>query len=415
MLLPVFAALVAVGCGGDASAESGPVQIGITANRDPTGTWDKIYAECNRKAKGRYVIEPVILPPSVDAQREQVIRRLAGRDESLDLLMLDVMWTGEFAEAKWILDLTERVEPMKGNFVPAAIDTARYADKYWGVPMYVETAMLYYRKDLVKKLPTSWEDMVRIANEVTKQHPDMAGFLWQANQYEGLTVDAMEFILAANGSVLNEDYTEATLDENDGATHAFTFMRKLIEDGTTPRSVTTFQEEESRQAFQQGKGVFLRNWPYVYSLAGQGDSKIKGKYETMPLPPFEGRRAASVLGGRNVAISRYSDGPEEAWDAIMCLSGEESARLRLLNKGDAPALDKLYGDRQLREKTPWLDTMRKSLDNAYNRPNSPYYNDVTIALQRTAHEVVSGKISPEEGVKKADRAIQLAVEGNGEI
>jgi multiple sugar transport system substrate-binding protein len=413
--LAVVMSALAAGCGSSASGAEGVPQIGFTTGRDPTGINEQVIANCNKQANGRYRIEAIYNPPTVDAQREQLIRRLAGKDPSLDVLAIDVIWTAEFSEARWIFDLTDQIAPVKNTFVPAALQTAEWKGKYWAVPVGTNVAVLYYRTDLVKEPPTTWEEMVRMAKEVQRSNPGMAGFLWQANQYEGLTVDAMEFIYAANGKVLSDDGTKSLLADGDGAVHAFTFMRSLFADGVSPRQVLTFQEEESRQMFQQGKAVFLRNWPYVYSLASGPDSKIKGKFDVVPLPAFDGRQTAGVLGGVNYAISRFSDHPKLAWEALQCLSSPEHNKLKMIAKGELSALEATYKDPEVIAKIPFTKVARTALDSAYARPATPYYNDLTTAINRNANNVAAGRLSPEEGVRKAHRSIQLAIDGKGEI
>ncbi len=69
--------------------------------------FDKIIAECNKAADGKYTIVGNLLPSDADSQREQLVRRLAANDKGMDLIGMDVTWTAEFAEAKWIRALTD--------------------------------------------------------------------------------------------------------------------------------------------------------------------------------------------------------------------------------------------------------------------------------------------------------------------
>ena len=417
LLISVVAgsSLIATGCGGSAKGAEGVPQIGFTVGRDPTRIGERVIAECNRQAHGRYRIEAIYNPPTVDGQREQLIRRLAGKDPSLDVLGLDVIWTAEFSEANWIYDLTDQIEPIKDQFVPATLESVKWKNKYWALPVGTNVAVLYYRTDIIKTPPKTWEELVQQARSAMKEHPEMAGFLWQANQYEGLTVDAMEFIYAANGKVLNEDGTKSLLADGDGATHAFSFMHQLFADGISPQQVLTFQEEESRQMFGQGKAVFLRNWPYVYSLANGPDSKVKGKFAVAPLPGFKGRSTAGVIGGVNYAISRFSDHPKLAWEALQCLGSAEHDKLKMIEKGELSAREDTYLDPEVIARIPFTKTAREALNTAYSRPATPYYNDVTYAINRNANNVAAGRLSPAEGVRKANAAIQLAIDGKGEI
>jgi multiple sugar transport system substrate-binding protein len=412
------AALVAAGCGGggaDASSK-GPVIIHWTTDRDPTGEVFKMIDDCNEEHADSWKIEPVIMPPAVDAKREQIMRRLAAGDDGLDVLTIDVVWTAEFSETGWIVDLTERVQPKAQDFIPSSLETVRYDDKLWAWPMGTNVALLFYRTDLVKTPPKTWEELVTVAKAVQAKHPGMNGFLYQGLPYEGLTVDALEFITAAGGTALNEAGTKATFADGDATKKAFAFMRTLVADGVAPREVVTFMEEESRQSFQNGDAVFLRNWPYVYPLANdRTSSKIAGKFDVAPLPKFEGGQSGGVLGGANLAISSFSKHPEQAWEVIECLGGADAQKRRAVTRGEMPTIDALYQDPDVRKAIPYLDVARTALDTAIPRPVTPYYNDLTREIYFISNKVVAGRMSPDDAVRELQSSAQLAVKGTPRI
>lgn len=418
LMLLVASAGIASGCGSSANAAGHEgVRIGFTTTRDQTGIQERIFDECSKASGGKYWIDPIYMPPTVDGQREQLIRRLAGQDPTMNVLSLDVIWTAEFAEAGWIYDLTDRITPQEREFVPAALETVRWKERYWALPVGTNVAVLYYRSDIIKDPPQTWEQLAEQAKEAMASHPGMDGFLWQANQYEGMTVDTMEFIYGANGKVLSDDGKQSLIDEGDGTQHAFEYMRRLFADGITPKQVLTFQEEESRQAFQQGKAVFLRNWPYVYPLAGDPEtgSKIVGKFGVVPLPGFKDRSRAGVLGGVNYAISRFSPDPELAFEAASCIGSEKNDKVKMIEKGELSAREASYRDPEVIAAVPFTKVARAALDSAHSRPITPYYNDVTYAINSVGHRVAAGELDPAEGVRQLDRSVQRAIEGKGEI
>lgn len=413
-----LASLVAAGCGGSAddAAASGVPTLGFMTSRDQTGTDDKVFKYCAEQSGGKYRIEGIPVGPSTDAAREQITRRLAARDDSIDLINLDVIWTAEFSDAGWLVDLTERVNDVKDQFVDAPMNSAFYKGKYWGIPAGTDVSLLYYRTDFIKEPPKTWEDLVTQAKAAQKKQPGIAGFIFQGNSYEGGTVDALEFIHGAGANVLDEDGKKAVISDGDGATHALTFLRSLFEDGISPKVVTTYMEEDTRMAFQNGDAVFMRNWPYAFALMGQDEaSKVKGKYAVAPLPGFDGRGRANVLGGQNFGIASTSKHAELAFDAIMCMNSEHVQKLRLENKGQAPTLKSLYADEALTKKYPHLTTVAEGLEVGKNRPVTPYYNDVTIVIYRFYNDVLNGRVDPQEAVDEMDRKIQKAIIGKAEI
>ncbi|HEV7932176.1 MAG TPA: hypothetical protein VGP70_07650, partial [Actinomadura sp.] len=83
------------------------------------------------------------------------------------------------------------------------------------------------------------------------------------------------------------------------------FLVDGFKEGTIPKRAITFKEEESRRRFQDGKLVFHRNWAYVYALAAEDSSAVKGKFEVAPLPGQDGL-GSGTLGGNNLAVSAFS-------------------------------------------------------------------------------------------------------------
>ena len=75
----------------------------------------------------------------------------------------------------------------------------------------------------------------------------------------------------------------------------------------SPEGVLAYQEEEARGVWQTGNAVFMRNWPYAWSLTQKPDSAVKDKVGVVALPKggVDGRRAAT-LGGWQLAVSRYT-------------------------------------------------------------------------------------------------------------
>jgi multiple sugar transport system substrate-binding protein len=418
LVVLVLATLVATGCGNsaDSASANGVPVLGFMTWRDQTGLDEKDFRSCEQQSGGKYKIKGIPMGPSVDAAREQLTRRLAAHDHSIDMINLDVIWTAEFADAGWIIDLTKRVEPIKGQYVPAALESAYYKHKYWAIPVGTNAALLYYRTDLVDHAPKTWEELADDVKQAKQKQHDINGFVFQGNSYEGGTVDATEFLLGSGANLLTKDGKHAELDKGDGAEHAFTWLRDAMKDGIAPKVVTTYMEEDSRLAFQKGDAVFMRNWPYAWALMNQDpSSKVKGKFDIAPLPGFEGHTPASVLGGQNYGIASSTKHPDLAWEAMMCLSSEAVQRVKAVKKGEMPTLTKLYDDPQMAKDIPFLDVLKEGLKTGVNRPTTPYYNDVTIVIYKAYNDVLNGRLSPADAVKQVQHGVQAALDGKAEI
>ena len=79
---------------------------------------------------------------------------------------MDVIWTGEFANAGWI---EEWKGPLKRQVTeevfPSVIETASFEHKLYAAPFNTNTQLLWYRKDLVPKPPETWDEMIDVAEE----------------------------------------------------------------------------------------------------------------------------------------------------------------------------------------------------------------------------------------------------------
>src|ERR1700704_6916670 len=102
ILALVATALVVAACGGGSNS-SGTVTLNWWAGNQPGGSFQKAAAYCSAQSKGQYKIKVNLLGTDADSQRQSLVRRLAAGDSSIDLLAMDVVWTAEFAQAKWIL------------------------------------------------------------------------------------------------------------------------------------------------------------------------------------------------------------------------------------------------------------------------------------------------------------------------
>ncbi|MCW2961194.1 MAG: extracellular solute-binding protein family 1, partial [Thermoleophilia bacterium] len=261
-----------------------------------------------------------------------------------------------------------------------------------------------------------WEELVKVSKQVQAKQPDIEGFVFQGARSESGTVDALEFMYAAGAKILSEDGKESIADEGDGSEFAFQFLANLIKDGVSPKVVATYTEEEARLAFQNGGAVFMRNWPYAAGLMETDKtSKVRGKFKMALLPGFEGRADANVLGGQNFGIAAGTDDPELAWEALQCLGSAEMQAIKATAKGELPALKASYDDPKLEAQIDYLPLSKVAIARGLNRPESPYYGDVTSSIFKAYNSVLSGELSPAEAVKELDHGVQAAIDGKAEI
>src|SRR3954469_7699529 len=274
--------------------------------------FDEIIADCNAQAGGRYTIVGNLLPSDADGQRDQLVRRLAAKDEGMDLLGTDVTWTAEFATAGWIRELTpEQAAAATKDTLQKPIDTATWQGKLYGIPRTTNVQLMWYRKSLVPNPPKTWDEMMQQAEQLKDQgKPYEIGFT--AAQYEGYVVNINNLIKGFGGRIVNEDSTAPAID--DKTVQALTLLNKLATSGLTSSSLSNAQEPEVFADLQAGRSAFSLNWPYVLSSMRTANPGIVNDLGFAPYPSVKAGTAPKVtLGGMNYAISTYSKHPKESF------------------------------------------------------------------------------------------------------
>ena len=384
-----------------ASMEGASGEVKYCTGQDTTGE-RKDSIKRFEEANPNITVELVEFPASADEQRNQFIQRQEAQAPDCDLFGSDVVWTAEFAQQKWLYDLTPYVENRKDQFIPSTLDTVNYDGKFWGVPKDTNAGFLYYRTDQVDQAPESWQAVYQDA-----QSKD--GIVYQGASYEGLTVDFLELAYSAGGSVLNEDGTEVTINSPENL-QALEFMVGGIQDGAAPRAVVTYMEPESERAFVSGNATYMRNWPYVYAIGQMEGSKVRDKFEVVPYPPFEGGEAAGIHGGLNQVISAYEANPGGALAFIDFVTNEESMNRAASKFALPPALASSYDDPQVQEALPFATELRQAVEQAQPRPVSPVYTQISQAIYENVNAALAGQVQPQEALENAQRDMEQALE-----
>jgi multiple sugar transport system substrate-binding protein len=339
-----------------------------------------------------------------DQQHDDLVQHFQAKDQNYDVVDVDVVWTAEFAAKGWLQPLKDKMAIDTTGMLPATVKTATYNGTLYATPQSSDGGLLYYRKDLVPNPPKTWDEMMSMCS-IAKQN-NIGCYAGQFAQYEGLTVNTAEAINSFGGKIV-DDSGKAVVNSPE----AKTGLSKLVDaykNGNIPQDAITYQEEQGRTAFENGKLMFLRNWPYVYNLAKtDGSSMVKDKFGIAPLPGKDGPGASS-LGGHNAAISVYSQHKATALDFLKFIASSDTQKFYATQGSLAPVLSSLYTDPQLTAKLPYLPTLLTSIQNAVPRPVTPYYPGVTKAIQDNAYAALKGSKSVDQALTDMQSAITAA-------
>jgi multiple sugar transport system substrate-binding protein len=340
-----------------------------------------------------------------DQQHDDLVQHFQAKDSNYDVVDVDVVWTAEFAAKGWLQPLKGKTAIDTSALLPSTVKTATYNGTLYAAPQTSDGGLLYYRSDLVPNPPKTWDEMMADCKIAKKNN--MGCYAGQFAKYEGLTVNAAEAINTAGGSIVGKDGATPTVDSASAA-KGLANLATAYKDGNIPKEAITYQEEQGRIAFESGKLLFLRNWPYVYALAStEASSKVKGKFGMAPLPGLNGPGASS-LGGHNAAISVYSKNKATALDFLKYLQTPETQKFFITQGSLAPVRADVYQDASLVKKFPYLPPLLTSIQNAVPRPVSPFYPAVTKAVQDNAYAAMKGSKSVQDALKSMSDSIKSA-------
>jgi multiple sugar transport system substrate-binding protein len=412
------ALLGAAGCGGGGEQSGGPTELYYTAPADATGTTSKLISQFNEKYKGKYKVTFQEGNADTGQRLDKLRTQFQAGGEGLDVILGDVIWTAELAASGWISDLSDRFpESRQQAILPGSVEAIIYNGKPYAMPWYTDTGLLYYRKDLLKKSgydspPKTWDELKQMTRKVRRDSDIKFGFLFQGARSEAGVCDACEYIWSHGGNVLDpKDPTKVVIDSPQAIAGLET-ERSMITDGISPEAVAVYEETETQGEFLRGDAVFLRNWPYVYALVGDpAESKLKpDQVGVSELPSADGKPGNGTVGDQPLYISTSSKNPDAAWMFIEFVTASEQQKFRALEGSYLPTLSDLYDDPEIQDTVPVVALAKVALQHTRPRPVSPYYSDMSLAMQEQFNASLKGDITPEEAARTLKSELERIIQ-----
>jgi multiple sugar transport system substrate-binding protein len=391
------------------ASPSGARRLSLLVLASDRDVWARIAKDFEAAHPG-VAVNVVEGPNATDLRENLYTASLLAGDESLDLVYMDVTWTPKFA--RWLLPLDAEFPPAAlAKLLPAAVDAGRFGGRLYRVPVRTDVGVLFYRRDLLEGAglvpPRTFDDLTRIARAL-QAPPRLWGFVWQGSQYEGLVCTYLEVLRGHGGFWVDARTLEVGLDRREAVEAADFLVRSRAGAGAiSPPGVTAYKEEESRRLFQDGRAVFLRNWPYAWRLAQERGSPVAGKVGVLPMVHSPGGTSAGTLGGWGLGVSRFSRDPALAAEFIRHVVSPAGQRALCGRTGYAPALAEAYRDPELLAANPLLPDLLRIHENAVARPAIPDYAAASDVLQRHLSAALAGLATPGDALRDAARETRL--------
>lgn len=384
-----------------ACAEAGgPPTLNWYINPD-NGGQANLADKCAARSDGAYDISVSVLPNDATAQREQLVRRLAAKDSSIDLMSLDPPFIPEFAAAGFLRPFSEEeAGEFTEGVLEGPVDSATWDDELVAAPFWANTQLLWFRKSVAQRsgldpstTQATWEDLIAAAERAD------ASVEIQGNRYEGYMVLLSALISSAGGQILVDPEAgkdvKTSIDSAAGRQAAAVVSRLANSDARNP-AISTSDEEAARAAFQSDRGGYMVNWPYVYGAAqeaveaGSLAQSVVDDIGWARYPRVDGSlESQPPLGGINIGVGAYSEHPGLALDAVRCITSLESQIEYMVGAKNPGARAAVYDDPEVRRIFPMADLIRESINAAAPRPKTPYYTDVSTAVVRSFHPPTS--------------------------
>ncbi len=338
-----------------------------------------------------------VTPVPWESAHDKIATAIASGDTP-DVTLVGTTWMGEFAK----LGGLDPVPPDlvdSDSFFDGAYESTVVNDTEYGVPWYVETRVLFYRKDLAEAAgwdapPKTWEELSQFGADLGEQDGVDTPLYVQPGQ-TGSWQTAIPFSWTAGAEMTNEDGTEYTLD-SEGMVEGLEYYKSLFDDGLSTTSV--LQPGELESSFAKGSIASFISGPWMIGLVkdmGATDDQIA----VAPLPAQDdsAEMGTSFVGGGNLGVFKDSDNRDAAWKFVQWLSEADVQSDWYTTMSDLPAVEASWDSGALAE-DPLLSVFGEQLSETNSPPPVPTWEQVAEVIDHNVEQVVNGQMSVEDAV-----------------
>jgi multiple sugar transport system substrate-binding protein len=399
-------------CGGSSNSTGGQGQT-VNINyieKDTNGVLAGLVNKFNAQNNGVHITYNSNAPSATDQLLTILTTMLRARSNSIDVFPMDIIWPAEFGANGWTVPLDDKWPTSdRANYLPGPLQGCTYNGKLWAAPVYTDVGLIYYRTDVISTPPTTWDDLTTMAKAASPSKTK-SGYLWQGSQYEGLVCDFVEVLYGYGGSVLDPNNPKSVTVNSPQGVQALTQMVGWV--GTiSPAAVTTYQEPQTLAAWQDGDAAFMRNWPYAISQSNDPKaSKIPNKFnEHTMLYGGSNTVGHSCIGGWQLGINAFSKNPDAAWKFVQYRLSPDAQKTVAVQLSLLSTLKSIYTDSDVLAKYPFFSKMGPIVQTALPRPVSPFYPDISQAIQLRVHQALTKQTSPSAALSQLQSDLQAIV------
>jgi multiple sugar transport system substrate-binding protein len=354
------------------------------------------------KANPKIQVEPTFV--AYEALHDKIVA--AAPAGTYDVVLIDVIWPAEFSTKKMVTEVSGDVpEAWKSGMLGGALTTAKYQNKYYGVPWILDAKYFFSNTEMLQKAGvdasslSTWDGVLAAARALKSKNVVEYPLLWSWKQAEALICDYTQLVGAFGGKFLSDDGKSVAFNTG-GGLKALEFMKQTLDEKlTNPNSMESL-EDDVRKVFSEGGAAMALNWTYMYAAADDPkQSKIAGKVAVAPTPTGSAG-GPGVNGSMALCVTSGSKNQKAAWSYISYLTSKDVqnnyAKLSL------PCWKDSYDDAKVIETNPkMVPVAKKELANLIERPQVPRYNEISQVLQAELQNALLGRKSPKQALDDA--------------
>ncbi|GAA1888646.1 sugar ABC transporter substrate-binding protein [Asanoa iriomotensis] len=328
-----------------------------------------------------------VTPVPWDAAHQKIASAIAAK-QTPDVSMIGTTWQGEFAKTG-ALDATPPDLIKKDDFFPGAWDTTIVDGSSYGVPWYVETRGIFYRKDLAAAAgfpegPKTWEDLTAMAKKM-KANGVREGFHLQPGK-TGSWQSVMPFAWSNGAEVATSDKLSFDTPE---MTEALAYYQSFFKDGL---SGTDLPEGALEPDFVSGKiGAFISGPWHIGLLQEKGGAGFEEKFAVAQMPMK--KSATSFIGGSNLAVFKDAKNRDAGWKFVQWLSKPEVQVKWYQAVKDLPSVQSAWDDSTL-SGDPYLAVFGKQLEDAKAPPAIPTWEQIAASFDLEVEKLCKSSTDP---------------------
>ena len=364
-----------------------------------------------------------------DAIHDRMGTLFVAQDPSYDIFNIDYNWVPEFGRAGHLLPMDDALNASEmngGDFLPRALDVARWEGTLYGIPQTVHPHILWYRRDLFEEAglepPATmqeWRENVEFFQDQELGGQTVYGWAAQAARGFGNVHTWLTFLYSFGGDAFNFETMEPTLTTPE-ATEATTFWADMMQ--FTPPGINDYTYDEVTADAAAGRIVTCLQWSWgAFAVDDPEISQTVGLWEFVKVPA--GTASVPHLAEWVIAVSNYSQQQEEALKFIQWLeSPENDVRQALLGGGD-PVRASSYTNPELTEATVpgYPDLLRfrrypdtlEAMETTQPRPLFPEEERWEQVVSVPLHAIQLGEMTVEEGLAQAQDEVNRMMQELG--